>query len=192
MPEYPDNPSSDTPESLPLVGEPPSKLELEKSLMFFHAYMYGPLQGKLRLYESRGVRPGNATTSSDWEVFASMLVNDLGTKAGSGIDLSQFEVKSAISGSSFEYQYHKETGKQKLKKDMAVGHLFFSHEDNLRHVEVRYVHGVSAKKDFFAQWLADYPDPYPQRYRKSIPYGWVKENGKLLVVLKDGEVVRTK
>ncbi len=34
---------------------PPTELDFEKALMFFHAYMYGPLQGKLRLYAARGV-----------------------------------------------------------------------------------------------------------------------------------------
>ena len=38
------------------VGGRPTDLDFEKALMFFHAYMYGPLQGKLSLYRARGVR----------------------------------------------------------------------------------------------------------------------------------------
>lgn len=155
--------------------------------MFFHAYMYGPLQGKLRLYSARGVRP-NIAMSSDWEVFASMLVNDLGMKLGAGIDLSRYEVKSAINGGSYEYQYHKLTGKQKLSEDMRVGHLFFNHADNLRRVELRFAHGNQLKGAFFKKWLTDFPDPYPQRYRKIVPFDWVKRNGTLLMRLTDGEV----
>ncbi len=98
--------------------------------MFFHAYMYGPLQGKLRLYEARDVHPPGAAMSSDWEVFASMLVRDLGKKLAAGIDLSQYEVKSAFDGGSYEYQYHKNTGKEKLRSDAEVGHLFFDHRNN--------------------------------------------------------------
>ncbi|MBI2818045.1 MAG: hypothetical protein HYX72_14015 [Acidobacteria bacterium] len=30
--------------------------------------------------------------------------------------------------------------------------------------------------------------PYQQRYRKNIPYGWVKKHGTLLMTLTDGEV----
>jgi len=30
--------------------------------------------------------------------------------------------------------------------------------------------------------------PYPQRYRKNIPFQWVKEHGIRLMVLADGEV----
>jgi hypothetical protein len=125
--------------------------------------------------------------SSDWEVFASILVRDVGQKLAAGIDLSNYEVKSAVSGGSYEYQYHKNTGKQKLAKDMRVGHLFFDHGDNLRKVDLRYAHG-SQMKEFFSRWLQEYPDPYPQRYRKIIPFQWVKRYGTLLMSLTDGEV----
>jgi hypothetical protein len=114
-------------------------------------------------------------------------VKDLGKKLAAGIDLTGYEVKSAFDGGRYEYQYHKNTGKDKLKKDMKVGHLFFDHRDFLRRVDLRYVHG-SAMREFFTKWLQEYPDPYPQRYRKNIPFNWVKKNGLLLMTLKDGEV----
>lgn len=170
----------------PYTG-PPTELDFEKALMFFHAYMYGPLQGKLRLYSARRVRSVAAAMPSDWEVFASMLVKDVGHKLASGVDLSNFEVKSAVSGGSYEYQYHRNTGREKLAHDMRVGHLFFEHANNLRDVNLRYAHG-SEMKEFFERWYAEFPDPYLQRYRKSIPFQWVKENGILLMALKDGEV----
>src|SRR5260370_3945729 len=155
--------------------------------MFVHAYMYGPLQGKLRLYSARAVRPPGAAMPSDWEVFASILVRDVGKKLAAGIDLSQYEVKSASAGGSYEYQYHKNTGKEKLKRDAEVGHLFFDHQDNLRHVDLRYAHGNSMR-EFFTKWLREYPDPYPQRYRKNIPFNWVERNALLLMTLTEGEV----
>jgi hypothetical protein len=167
---------------------PPTELDFEKALMFFHAYMYGPLQGKLRLYKARHVRSATAAMSSDWEVFASMLVKDLGQKLAAGIDLSNHEVKSAVSPGSYEYQYHKDTGKKKLLHDMDVGHLFFEHSDNLRIVNLRYAHGSQLKEKFFQKWLENYPDPYPQRHRRSVPFGWVKNNGILLMTIINGEV----
>lgn len=173
---------------LPQFGAPPTNLDFEKSLMFFHAYMYGPLQGKLRLYGARKIPPGSIAMSSDWEVFASMLVKDLGRKFGAGIDLANYEVKSAKQGASYEYQYHKNTGLDKLAKDAKVGHLFFEYFENLKEVHLRYLHG-SKMREFFEKWKEEYPDPYPQRYRKNIPYGFVKENGTLLMTLLDGEVV---
>jgi len=89
--------------------------------MFFHAYMYGPLQGKLRLYRARGVHSVAKALSSDWEVLASILVKDVGKKLTKGVDLSKHEVKSAENGGAYEYQYHKNTGKAKLARDMEVG-----------------------------------------------------------------------
>src|SRR5207302_4812013 len=94
------------------VGGIPTDLDFEKSLMFFHAYMYGPLQGKLRLYDARNVHSAGKVQSSDWEVFASMLVQDLGSKLGKGVDLHGYEVKSAENKGGFEYQYHKKGGKK--------------------------------------------------------------------------------
>ena len=155
--------------------------------MFFHAYMYGPLQGKLRLYKARDVRPAGKVMPSDWEVFASILVKDVGKKLSSGVDLSGNEVKSAAKGGNFEYQYHKIGGKRKLAEDMSVGHLFFEHDDDLRWVELRYLHGTDLKQ-FFEEWLEKYPDPYLQRYRRSIPNGFVRKNGILLMRLLNGEV----
>ena len=157
--------------------------------MYFHSYMYGPLQGKLRLYGARSVRPGNVALPSDWEVFASILVQDVGKKMGKGIDLSHHEIKSAVHGGSFEYQYHKLGGKKKLREDMRAGHLFFSHRDNLREIALRYAHGSQLKEPFFKKWLAEFPHPYPQRYRKNIPFRWVEKNGVLLMRIVDGEVV---
>jgi hypothetical protein len=155
--------------------------------MFFHAYMYGPLQGKLRLYGARAIPAGSVAMSTDWEVFASMLVNDLGRKFGAGIDLANHEVKSAKRGGSYEYQYHRNTGLEKLAKDMEVGHLFFDYYNNLKEVDLRYLHG-SQLAEYFVKWRDEYPDPYPQRYRKNVPYGFVKQHGTLLMTLKDGEV----
>lgn len=170
---------------------PPPELDLEKGLMFFHAYMYGPLQGKLRLYEARDVSPTTVASPSDWEVFASILVGDPGTKSQAGIDLLGYEVKSAKQGSSFEYQYHRDSWEDKLQRDGEVGHLFFSHADNLRIVDLYYANGVDLAPLYFEHWAAESPygsDRPPLRYRKSIPYGWVKTNGRLLMTLRDGEV----
>jgi len=121
------------------------------------------------------------------EVFASILVRDVGKKLAGGLDLSHYGVKSASDGGSYEYQYHKLTGKKKLREDMKADHLFFDHRNNLRHVDLRYAHG-SSMKEFFQKWLDEFPDPYPQRYRKSIPFHWVTTHGILLMTLTDGEV----
>jgi hypothetical protein len=53
-------------------------------------------------------------------------VKDVGKKLLAGIDLSNNEVKSAVGEGGYEYQYHKNTGKQNLLDHMNVGHLFFA------------------------------------------------------------------
>jgi len=163
------------------------KLSVTPAMEFFSTFMHRPLQGKRAVYEARNVRLGSAVTPSDWEVFGSLLVDKKGNGGVSGIDLGEYEVKSGMNGGSYEYQYHKETGKAKLKADMKAGHLFFNHSDFLNWVELRYVHGSDAK-EHFAKWLKNYPHPYPQRYRNSLPFGWVVNHGKLLLVVKNGKV----
>ncbi|MEM8639910.1 MAG: hypothetical protein AAGG51_14010, partial [Cyanobacteria bacterium P01_G01_bin.54] len=63
--------------------------------------------------------------SKDWEVFAAILLNDRARK-GDGADLEHYEVKSATTGSSFEYQYHRNHGLDKLTDDRSVDHIFVS------------------------------------------------------------------
>ena len=166
----------------------PDDLDIEKALIYFHAYMYGPLRGKVRLYEARGVSP-RVAMSEDWELFASILVRDRGVPGQSGLDLERYEVKSASSGSAFEYQYHRNSWSEKLSKDRRAGHLFISHRDWLRLVEVRFCTG-SALHEFFDKWEREdpYSDPGQQRFRKSIPFGWVCEHAELLLQINDGEV----
>ena len=120
------------------------------ALVYFHAYMYGPLRGKSRLYRHRGLNV-RAAMSEDWEVFASILVRNTGTSTASGLDLAGYEVKSALDRSSFEYQYHRNSWEKKLEDDRNAGHLFISHREELRHVEVRYCDGADLS-DFFQRW----------------------------------------
>lgn len=157
------------------------------AMVYFHAYMYGPLQGKVRLYKDRGIR-SRVAMSEDWEVFASILVRDTGTSTGSGLDLEGYEVKSAKDRGAFEYQYHKNSWKQKLDEDRKAGHIFISHRDDLRHVDVRYCEG-SQLLEFFDLWESEepYSKPNAQRFRRSIPYGWIQENATLILQIEDGE-----
>ena len=150
-------------------------LDAYMALVYFHAYMYGPLPGKARLYRNRGLRV-RAAMSEDWEVFASILIRNTGASTASGLDLDGYEVKSTLDGSSFEYQYHKLSWETKLEEDRRAGHIFISHRDELRYVKVRYCDGADLS-NFFQQWANDrpYSTPSEQRFRRSIPYGWVME-----------------
>ncbi len=163
------------------------KAHITDAIGFFRSFMFLPLQSKLKAYIARNIRMGSAVTPSDWEVFASLLTGLKGNGGVCGIDLGSVEVKSLQGGGSFEYQYHKETGLAKLRKDMKAGHLFIVHSNYLNNVEVWFVRGGKAKKDYFSKWLKNYPCPYPQRYRNVIPFSWVKKHGELLLTLTSGK-----
>ena len=165
----------------------PLDLDIEKALLFFHAYMYGPLRGKTRLFEARGVSP-RVAMSEDWELFASILVRDRGVPSQGGLDLERYEVKSALHGGGFEYQYHRKSWREKLAADREAGHLFISHRDGLRLVEVRYCTG-SALASFFDAWEGErpYADDSQQRFRRSVPFGWARDHAALILRLVDGE-----
>ena len=84
----------------------PDVLDVQGALIYFHAYMYGPYQGRARLFRLRNLQP-RMVMSEDWEIFASILLKAVGTTDRSGPDLGDYEVKSAVDGGSFEYQYHR-------------------------------------------------------------------------------------
>lgn len=92
--------------------------------------MYGPYQGRARLFRRRGLAP-RMVMSEDWEVFASILLKSTGTTSRAGPDLGDHEVKSAVDGSSFEYQYHRKSWQGKLAADREAGHVFIWHRDEL-------------------------------------------------------------
>ncbi len=166
----------------------PDDLDIEMALIYFHAYMYGPLRGKVRLYSARGVSP-RVAMSEDWELFASILVRGRGVSGQGGLDLEGYEVKSAKYRSSFEYQYHRDSWREKLAADRKAGHIFISHRELLQLVEVRYCTGSDLRR-FFDKWETErpYSDSGQQRFRKSVSFGWVRENAELLLCIEDGEV----
>jgi len=164
----------------------PDTLDVEAALIYFDAYMYSPLPGKMRMFERRGLHP-RITMPGDWEVFAAILVRTTGTTNLSGVDLLGYEVKSARDRGSFEYQYHRDSWREKFAADRATDHIYISHRNNLAHVEVRHCAG-SHISEFLDQWLKEnpYSDQRQQRFRKSIPYGWVVEHATLLLRIEDG------
>ena len=110
-------------------------LDVQGALIYFHAYMYGPYQGRARLFRLRNMAP-RMVMSEDWEVFASILLKSMGSANRSGPDLGEYEIKSAVDGGSFEYQYHRKSWEAKLAADRRAGHVFIWHRNELSHVEV--------------------------------------------------------
>ena len=166
----------------------PISLDVEAAIVYFDAFMYGPLQSRARLFRRRGLKP-RVVIPEDWEVFSAILLRDPGRSSPSGPDLAGYEVKSAVHGNAFEYQYHKRSWRAKMAGDRQTGHIFISHRDDLAVVEVRIASGDDVAP-FIDEWESEQPysRPSQQRFRKSVPFRWVTNHAKLVLRIENGEV----
>jgi hypothetical protein len=141
---------------------------------------------RFEIYTLYGFSITGSIPSIDWEVFGAIITGNK-NRAGYGSDLSNIEVKSAVSGSSFEYQYHRLHGEEKLNEDEIIGHLFISYSSDYRSVCVRYV-APGIFSSIFESWREGYKSQYAQekqRYRKSISYGLVCTHGQIILEIKN-------
>lgn len=129
-----------------------------------------------------------------WELFGAILTGCHGNGL-IGADLRGWEVKSSVFESSFEYQYHLNTGEKKLHEDSMVNHLFCSYSREYESVLVKAIPGTELVKLFFSNWLPEYKKNYNlnveksqrrQRFRKSISFKFVQEKGKTILEIKNG------
>lgn len=125
----------------------------------------------------------------DWELFAAIFTGEK-KRATSGADLHRYEVKSAIMGNSFEYQYHLNSGLNKIEEDKSVDHIFVSYSRDYRNVQIRLVQGDELS-DTFTGWVTGLKKNYAgvnkkQRYRKSISDGKVDKMGAVVMQIWGG------
>lgn len=162
---------------------------------FYAKHIYD--EEKIMLLNKHKLSVAGSVPSVLWELFGALLVERSGA-GNTGADLDGWEVKSAKQGGSYEYQYHLNTGEQKLKEDCLVNHLFCSYSVNYENVTVRIILGSDLEVDFFNSWHASYKDNYNssvpsnqrrQRFRKSISFGYVKKNGTLILEIKNGLII---
>jgi len=152
------------------------------------------------LLNSHGLKTSGSVPSIAWELFGSILTGKKG-KAGYGADLEGVEIKSATAGSSFEYQYHLNTGLDKLKEDQVVDHFFCSYAPDYQSFQVYFMSGAKLAP-YFDKWIPQYLKNYNkvdgamsleasarrQRFRRSVPYGWVANNGRLVMKVEGGRL----
>jgi hypothetical protein len=165
-----------------------------------------------QLLKERNLKTSGSVPSIAWELFGSILTGKK-EKSGYGADLEGVEIKSAITGSSFEYQYHLNTGLEKLREDQVVDHFFCSYSADYQSFNVFFATGTMLSP-FFSKWIPEYLSNYNkmavsasldiateldtaagldsskrrQRFRRSIPYGWVMNNSNLLMTVNDGKL----
>jgi hypothetical protein len=120
-----------------------------------------------------------------------VLLNDR-ARSGHGTDLMHYEVKLAIVRNSFEYQYHKSHGLEKLEADKSVDHIFIAYSPSYTDVEVWQVEG-SKLIPSFNRWLPqlrkNYENPQKQRFRRSVTYNFVISQGICMLTIKNGKII---
>lgn len=152
---------------------------------------------KFALLHNYGLPQVGSVPSVLWELFGAILTGKKG-KGATGADLIGWEVKSAKTGCSFEYQYHLNTGIGKLHEDCTVNHLFCSYSSTYEDVHVRVAKGVDLAADYFDRWKPGYQLNYNssvpsnerrQRFRRSISPVRVNACGGLILIIAEGELI---
>lgn len=167
---------------------------LDNAFSFYSHHIYD--ENKINMLRSHNLKVAGHVPSVIWELFGSILTGRSGNGI-TGADLLGWEVKSSTMKSSYEYQYHLNTGEAKLLEDCAVNHLFCSYSTDYRDLVVKAIPGSVLKEAFFDAWLPEYRANYDrtasstsrrQRFRKSIPYGFVQVHGHTILEVNAGEI----
>ncbi|KHS70963.1 hypothetical protein RC77_05470 [Pectobacterium brasiliense] len=167
---------------------------IDRAYEYYKAYIQQ--EDLMNLLSEYNLKTAGSVPSVLWELFGAMLTGRKGTGT-TGADLLGWEVKSATVGSSFEYQYHLNTGAHKILEDCEVNHLFCSYSKDYKCIDVRVMTGSELADSYFKAWEPLYYKNYQknissdlrrQRFRKSISYGFVEKNGTLILQINDGNI----
>ena len=150
-------------------------------------------QARFDLLEEHNFEIAGSIPSVDWELLGAILTGD-DRKIGYGSDLKDHEVKSAVEGSSFEYQYHRHGGLAKLDEDKNVDHVFISYAPDYKRLTVRLVDRTKLSPTF-ESWrdglIQNYQGTAPrQRYRKSISFGTVVREGEIILRVENNQLIQ--
>lgn len=167
--------------------------KIDDAYEIYQKYIFDESLNKL-LTDSNLPIPGSVA-SVRWELFGSKLTGRNRVQ-NTGADLNGCEVKSAKTGGSFEYQYHLNTGAEKLKDDCKVNHIFCTYSETYKDVTVYAIKGEQLAAKHFEKWIDGYLKNYEisstgtklQRFRKTIPYGYVKKNGKIILTIVNSKL----
>ena len=168
-------------------------MHLEQAFKYYQKFLLADFEKRKNIYTKLGFDLAGVVSSRDWEVFGAILVGDK-AKGKKGSDLRRYEIKSALEGNSFEYQYHAHTAISKFEEDCNVDHLFISYKKDYRDFVVYLLN-----KDVFARlaegWLAKImssyysgPDLPKQRCRESISYKNIFYRGSVVFEVKNAEL----
>ncbi len=163
---------------------------VKAAFSFYSQFILQHSQAKAAIYQQYGFTLQGSVSSKDWEVFAAILVGDR-ARSGNGTDLINHEVKSAVIGGAFEYQYHRHHGIEKLAADKQVDHIFISRSNAYEDIQV----WVVDRQDLiptFDRWLpelqANYAASAKQRFRKSVSSEYVRRYGQSILTIVQGQL----
>ncbi|CAA0108525.1 Uncharacterised protein [Halioglobus japonicus] len=168
---------------------------LDDAYRFYSEHIFD--QEKIALLTKHNLKISGSVPSVMWELFGAILTQRSGT-GNTGADLLGWEVKSARNNGSYEYQYHLNTGGEKLREDCTVSHLFCQYSETYKDVMVMAMRGEDLADAYFRKWEPEYLQNYDasvptqsrrQRFRRSIPRGHVASNGICLLRIENGEMV---
>jgi hypothetical protein len=163
-------------------------LQVQEAYSFYKKFILDHSRDKAKIYGRYGFTLQGSVSSKDWEVFSAILINDQ-ARRGDGADLTNYEIKFAVIGGSFEYQYHRNRGLDKLTEDRNIDHIFVSRNENYMNVEVWLIDRAKMTSTF-DKWLPELLENYEtaerQRFRRSVTYGFVKNQGIRLLEISDG------
>ncbi len=166
-------------------------LQVHRAYKFYKDFILNYSLEKAVVYQQYGFTLQGSVVSKDWEVFAAILLDDR-AKSGYGADLLHYEVKSAMTGTSFEYQYHRKHGLEKLNDDRTVDHIFVSRNRSYTDIEVWLVQRAQMLP-VFERWFPELQENYlnkqRQRFRRSVTFGFVRANGQRLLEIIDGQLI---
>lgn len=182
---------TDSSQSWPKFSVP--SINAPAAFAFYKRFILDYSQDKAAIYAQYGFTLQGSIGFKDWEVFAAILMGDRASP-GDGADLENYEVKSALIGNSFEYQYHRNRGLEKLQDERAVDHLFIARSSTYRGVEVWLVDRAKLVTTF-DRWLPELQENYRaesrQRFRRSVTYRFVTTRGDKLMHIKNGALIES-
>mgnify|MGYP003375569975 CR=1 FL=1 len=169
--------------------------KIDSAYKFYCKHIYD--EEKILLLQENNLKVAGFVPSVMWELFGAILTGRSGV-GNVGADLNGWEVKSAKENSSFEYQYHLNTGAKKLHEDCLVNHLFLTYSEMYKNVIARAIKGENLANQFFMKWEPQYFSNYDssipsnarrQRFRKNIPFNYVETNGHIILIIKDSIMI---
>lgn len=175
-----------------LINDNEVKPDVKKALQFYKNHILiadGDLRPLLKTYHFK-----NRVPAWKWELFAGILVGDTAKDTKSS-DLKNHEVKSAMTGSSFEYLYYRNSWRQKLTQETKINHVYISYYPGYKDIDVRLLAGKDISH-IFKSWEPELVELYEQpkttkspRFRKNVSFSAAKKYGKVILEIRNGALL---